>query len=129
MPNHYEEPVSVTISAGIINLQQGSKQKYPLSISQWTDAFLVFTCIYLEKYPIEAKNLLKYCSIIRDMQRLTNDNTLRQYDENFRRLKQAHDLPWQKPVEELRMKTSDCRGNSWTPPRKLYCIVIHIYFH
>ena len=47
-----EDSLSVTISSGVINLNQDSKFKNPISIGQWTDAFLVFSAIYLEKYPM-----------------------------------------------------------------------------
>ena len=49
-----EDSLSVTISSGVINLNQESKFKTPISIGQWTDAFLVFSAIYLEKYPNDA---------------------------------------------------------------------------
>ena len=46
-----EEPLSVTISTGVINLLQGQKSKYSISQSQWTDAFFYFSAIYLVKIP------------------------------------------------------------------------------
>ena len=49
-----EDSLSVTISSRVINLNQESKFKTPISIGQWTDAFLVFSAIYLEKYPNDA---------------------------------------------------------------------------
>lgn len=106
LPNQFDEPVSVTISAGTINFQQGNKQKYPLSISQWTDAFHIFICIFIQKFPSEAANMLKYCSTVREIQRLSEDVAWRTYDTNFRRLRQTMNLPWQKPIEELRMRAT-----------------------
>ncbi|KAK3107318.1 hypothetical protein FSP39_011751 [Pinctada imbricata] len=104
LPNQHEDPISVTIESHVINFKQGTKSKSQLSIYQWTDAFHIFTCIYLEKYPNEAANLLKYCSIVRDVHKCADDQAWRSYDESFRRLRQTSKLPWQKPVEELRMK-------------------------
>lgn len=49
-----EEPLSVSISSGVINLHQGPKFKTRISIAQWTDAFLIFAAVYIEKYLIEA---------------------------------------------------------------------------
>ena len=104
LPNQAEEPLSVTIESQTISLKQGNKPRHPLSIYQWTDAFHTFICIYLEKHPNEAANLLKYCHIIRDIHKCADDQAWRSYDESFRRLRQTSKLPWQKPVEELRMK-------------------------
>ena len=43
-----EEPLSVTITSGVINFHQGQKSKYPLTLNRWTNAFLIFSAIYLE---------------------------------------------------------------------------------
>ncbi|XP_056006712.1 uncharacterized protein LOC130050528, partial [Ostrea edulis] len=78
----------------------------PLSIQQWTDAFFIFMGIYIEKFPDQAPHLLKYCYYIRELSKLLGDKAWSLYDENFRLLKQSTDLPWQKPVEELRIKAA-----------------------
>jgi hypothetical protein len=57
-----EDPVTLLITPGVINLQHAQKSKKPISIHQWTDAFLVFICIMLDKQPAEAPHLLKYLS-------------------------------------------------------------------
>ena len=36
-----EDPLSITVSTGVINLHQDSKFKNPISIAYWTDAFLL----------------------------------------------------------------------------------------
>lgn len=101
-----DEPLSVTISTGVINLHQGQKSKVPISLGQWTDAFLIFSAIYLEKFPTEAPNLLKYCHMIREMQYLHGDQAFRMYDEHFRKLRETVNAPWQNPVQELRLKAA-----------------------
>ncbi|XP_062566820.1 uncharacterized protein LOC134229119 [Saccostrea cucullata] len=100
-----EDPVTLLITPGVINLQHSRKSKTPLSINQWTDAFLVFTCIVIQQKPNEAPHLLKYMSFIRELQKLHGDSAWRSYDESFRKLRETVDLPWQKPVEELRGKS------------------------
>lgn len=80
-----EDPVTLLVSPGIINLQHTSKSKTPLSINQWTDAFLVFTCITIQKKPELAPHLLKYMSFVREMHKLHGDSAWRSYDESFRR--------------------------------------------
>ncbi|XP_056006759.1 uncharacterized protein LOC125660074 [Ostrea edulis] len=97
-----EDPVTLFITPGIINFQHSQKSKTPLSINQWTDAFLVFKCIILQKDPTQAPHLLKYMAFIRELQKLHGDAAWRAYDESFRNLRESVNLPWQKPVEELR---------------------------
>lgn len=99
-----DEPLSVSISSGIINVQQSPKFKFPISISQWTDAFLIFASIYIEKFPQEAPHLFKYCHMVREIQQLHGDNAFRAYDEHFRKLRESVVAPWQIPVQELRLK-------------------------
>lgn len=98
-----EEPLSLKISTGSVTLQQGfSKPKTP--IQQWTDAFLIYMAIYIEKYLEQAPRLLKYCFFIREMHKMFGNKSWRVYDENFRVLRKSSDLQWQKPVEELRVQ-------------------------
>ena len=101
-----EDPLSVTISSGVINLNQESKFKTPISIGQWTDAFLVFSAIYLEKYPNDDPHLLKYCHMVRELQRLYGDAAFRSYDERFRKLRESRNVPCQKPIAELTLKAA-----------------------
>ena len=104
--NFKEDPLSVTISSGVINLNHDAKFKNPISIDLWTDAFLVFTAIYLEKYPNDAPHLLKYCHTVRELQRLHGDVAFRSYDERFRKLRETRNVPWQKPIAELLLKAA-----------------------
>ncbi|XP_048774541.2 uncharacterized protein LOC125679384 [Ostrea edulis] len=101
-----EDPVSLNIAAGSVTIQQqgSTKPKTSLTINQWTDAFLIFIAIYLEKAPNQALHLLKYCFFIREMHKMLGEGAWRIYDENFRQLKETVDVPWQKPIEELRVK-------------------------
>lgn len=102
-----EEPLSLKISTGSVTLQQGfSKPKTPLSIQQWTDAFLIYMAIYIDKYLEQAPHHLKYCFFIREMHKMLGNKSWRAYDENFRMLRESSDLQWQKPVEELRVQFS-----------------------
>lgn len=101
-----EEPLSVSISSGVINLHQGPKFKTPISITQWTDAFFIFAAVYIEKYPTEAPHLLKYGHTIREIHQLHGDNAFRSYDEQFRKLKESLNVPWQNTIQELRLKAA-----------------------
>lgn len=104
LPKHEQDPFTLTVKSVSINVQHNAKAKTPLSVHQWTDAFLIFTCIYLEKFLLEALYLLKYLSFVREMRKLHGESAWRNYDESFRHLKENSNLPWQKPVEELRIK-------------------------
>lgn len=99
-----EEPLMLCITPGVINVQQSLKSKTPMFISQWTDAFLIFINIRIQKHPSETPHLLKYMSFIREMQRLHGDVAWRTYDESFRKLRESLAVDWQKPIEELRGK-------------------------
>lgn len=101
-----EEPLSVSISSGVINLHQGPRFKTPISIAQWTDAFFIFAAVYIEKYPSEAPHLLKYGHMIREIHQLHGDNAFRSYDEQFRKLKESLNVPWQNTIQELRLKAA-----------------------
>ena len=65
---------------------------------------MIFICIHLERSHVEAPHLLKYMFFIREMNKLHGDTAWRSYDESFRHLKETADLPWQKPVDELRIR-------------------------
>ncbi|KAK3103944.1 hypothetical protein FSP39_023083 [Pinctada imbricata] len=117
LPDQKDEPLSITIKAGKIDVEQSSKNKAPLNINQWTDAFLIFSSIYLEKNPQDACHLLKYCFSVREMSRMHIDPAWRGYDESFRRLRESNTLAWQQPVQELRLKAA-AMGSK--PPAKTY---------
>lgn len=59
------------------------KSKTPTLISQWTDAFLIFINIRIQKHTSEAPVLLKYPSFNREIQRLHGDTAWIAYDESF----------------------------------------------
>lgn len=88
-----EDPISLNMSSGSVIVQQGSsKPKLPLSVQQWTDAFLIFMGMFIEKYPEQAPHLLKYCYFIREMNKILGDKAWRIYDENSRMLKESNPL-------------------------------------
>ena len=98
LPNSNEEPLSIMVKAGKIELQQVSSNKNPITIHQWTDAFLIFISIYLQKFPQEASNLLKYMYTIREINKLHGEQAWRNYDETFRKIRETSLLPWERVV-------------------------------
>ncbi|KAK3091385.1 hypothetical protein FSP39_019479 [Pinctada imbricata] len=106
LPNQQEENFSVSIERGAINFQQGKFNKFPISLNQWTSAFIIFTAIYIQRKPLEAPHLLKYLYMIREMASTTRSDSWRYYDEEFRKLRQSSPLPWQEPLTELVLRSN-----------------------
>lgn len=80
--------VHITESGNIETRPKIMKDKVT-SIEKWTDAFLIFTSIYLKQFPNKAHELLQYMSIIREAAMRGNTGlSWRLYDEQFR-LRQA----------------------------------------
>lgn len=63
-----EEPLSVTISTGVINLHQSQKSKVPISIGSGLMLSSLFRQFIWKKIPTDATNVPKYCPLIREMQ-------------------------------------------------------------
>ena len=80
--------IHITESGNIETRPKITKEKVT-NIEKWTDAFLIFSSIYLEKFPNKTQELLQYMSIIREAASRTNTGLAwRLYDEQFR-LRQA----------------------------------------
>ncbi|XP_076083533.1 uncharacterized protein LOC143054404 [Mytilus galloprovincialis] len=106
--SYVEDPFSLFVSNRKFSLYNNSRSnKPPLSIEQWTSAYLVFSDIYIEKCPEEARHLLKYGHNIREMYDLYGDEPWRIYDEKFRRLRETIKLPWGKLIDELYTKSAN----------------------
>lgn len=106
LPDSQDDKLSLQIEQGsIIVASQGSK-KSPMTIHQWTNAFMVFTSIYLEAKPDEAPHLLKYMTTFRQIHASNGDMAWRYYDDNFRRLREFSTLPWQQPLGQLMVRAS-----------------------
>ena len=62
------------------------------SIQSWTDAFLIFSAVYLEGQPKRAQELLKYMSIVRTAAQRYQGYGWREYDKLFRMRHQLQPL-------------------------------------
>lgn len=70
--------------SGIIEKQpKYMKDKVP-NIEKWTDAFIIFMSIYLEKQPQKIHELLQYMSVIREAAYKYSGVAWRTYDEQYR---------------------------------------------
>ncbi|KAJ8321693.1 hypothetical protein KUTeg_000164 [Tegillarca granosa] len=85
-PDNESSPL-VILKSGQIGLgHRSSTLKKVSNIGQWTDAFMIFASIYLQKYQNVqmALDLLKYCSTIRWAASKVPGPAWGQYDEQFR---------------------------------------------
>ncbi|XP_048242469.1 uncharacterized protein LOC125374841 [Haliotis rufescens] len=80
------------------------RRNYPRinTIEEWTDAFLIFVSIYLEKFGGKAQHMLKYMNIVRMAATRMKVYGWRSYDQQFR-LRHAHNPhePWSVINNEL----------------------------
>ncbi len=76
------------------------------SISQWTDAFLIYMAIYLEVHPAEATSMLKYMQTIRNMAQAFQGWGWKSYDIDFRKFRAQHETPWHVQLTELYIKAA-----------------------
>ncbi|CAH1242452.1 Hypp6719 [Branchiostoma lanceolatum] len=77
-----------------------SPHKQPLTLDQWTNAFLVFHYIYVQRHLSASSALVSYQHLIRAMA-ARGANWLR-YDESFRMYRQSSiTTPWNSPNLQL----------------------------
>jgi hypothetical protein len=102
----FEDPWSVTLGPSLITMsKQSSKSRGPLTFYEWNEAFHIYMAIYIERFPSEAPNMLKYMSIVKDAYEMRGTQAFRTYDQSFRLLRARNNLPWQKPIDELFTKS------------------------
>lgn len=77
-----------------ISVAHNTRQKEITSISQWTDAFLVFVSVLAVKKPELTPDLMKYMSVIRNMEQTYGGYAWCVYDQRFRTLLPMMNLHW-----------------------------------
>ena len=83
----------------VFQSQSGGEIKSPVT---WTTAFYIYMTIYLEKHPQKAKEMLKYCEVIRQASRDYQGLGWRDYDKEFRmRMEQQPTKTWSQIDGEL----------------------------
>ncbi|KAJ1179232.1 hypothetical protein NDU88_004467, partial [Pleurodeles waltl] len=81
------------------------RPRVPITMDNWTSAFLIFASIYCEKYPDRAIALFKYMDIIRKAQMHFGGFAWLSYDEEFRaRVSINPEKPWGDVDPELWMQ-------------------------
>lgn len=85
------------------------------TIEKWTDAFLIFSSIYLKKHPERTQELLQYMNVIREAASRSTSFAWRNYDEQFR-LRQAINIqPWGQLNTDLWLRVMTLSANSTVP--------------
>lgn len=77
------------VNDSIESRQKISKQTIK-NIDEWTDAFLIYSSVYLQKFPEKAIEILKYMSVIREAATRYPTSAWVDYDQQFR-LRQANE--------------------------------------
>lgn len=84
-----DDPVGLVVSydeLGRAVFKQASKTSRKIStISMWTNAFLIYSSVYLVYHPNRAQELLKYMHTVRSAATRFGSYGWRQYDINFRK--------------------------------------------
>jgi len=79
-----EQQVQFCLATNQFTIKPQSKIKKIENIESWTDAFVNFIIIYIQRHPNKAVELLKYMSIVREASVLNPFHSCYQYDVQFR---------------------------------------------
>ena len=99
---------SVVLDAGAESsswhLKEQSLKKID-TIGSWTDAFLIFMAIYVERFPTEVCQMFKCMQLVRGMAS-SGRNMFLLYDRDFRKLRAANAMNWDVLHHELYISPS-----------------------
>lgn len=109
-PNQPEE-FALSVAQNSLQVRQVQKNRGILNIDQWSQAFTLYSSIYLEKYPDQTQKLLKYSYNIRDMANSYKGFAWRAYDEEFRLCRVTTGWPWDVINYELFMRSVTVAAN------------------
>lgn len=104
---------SVAIVHDALHVTQSQKSKGIFSIDQWSQAFTIYSAIYIEKFPEQAQALLRYAFLIRDMAKSYRGYAWRTYDEAFRQARPVTKWPWDQLCHELFMRAVSTSIFNW----------------
>ncbi|KAJ8320014.1 hypothetical protein KUTeg_001601 [Tegillarca granosa] len=87
--------------SGLIESRPKVMKEKISNIDKWTDAFILFMHVYLQRYPNRALELTQYIAIIRDAAKRTGGLGWRDYDEQFRLRQAINYRPWSQLNSDL----------------------------
>ena len=98
-------------------IAQRPNNEKELSIEKWTDAFLIFSSIYVEAHPEQMQDILQYMFVIREAAGKYDDTMWRKYDEPFRLRQAVKVSPWYKINPDLWLRCFSTQlGNQHRQP-------------
>ena len=109
--------IQTNLLTGQLELKPKVVKEPVRNIQQWTDAFIIFMHVYLQKYSSRMLELLQYMSTIRKAAaRCINNFAWRTYDEQFR-CRQFYNSAssWATINADLWLLTVGCQSNISTP--------------
>ena len=80
--------------------------KSDLTYDRWSQTFHIFMEVYLQKFPSDAPQLLKYVSLIRYLDRAYGQTAFLYYDKHFREHRQSFPFSWGIMHSELWIKAT-----------------------
>ena len=90
-PEHFN--ITMSSGSGVPSLCLLPKKRQGISsIDQWNTAFTIFMSVYLTKFPLEAKAILKYSETVNVLQK--KGGNFLAFDENVRYLRQCKLSAW-----------------------------------
>ena len=112
-----DEVKQLAVKEGCLVLDNKKSQSKISTIQQWTDAFLVYSSVYLTAHPNSATSLLKYMHTVRLGASRSSGLGWKDYDSQFRMKKQSNpSISWSKVDQELWLlymnKSSSLSSNS-----------------
>lgn len=128
-PTHYTLQVD---NRSNFTINPTSKSKRIQNVEVWTTAFIRFMAVYLQRFPLEAQQLLKYMEIVRDLARRRPGFAFLYYDTQFRMLRESLALPWDRihtefwlmastsipQPQSFRAQHNTTRSNNYSKPRR-----------
>ncbi len=103
-PNQTEE-FTLSVAQNTLQVRQLQRNRGIFNIDQWSQAFTIFTSVYIEKFNDHVHQLLKYSYLIREMAKTFPGYAWRSYDEQFRQSRAITKWPWDRVNQELYMRT------------------------
>lgn len=93
-----------------LTIVPNQKKQTITNIESWTNAFHIFTAIYMEKWPQDGPALMKYGAVVRDLAQ--NFASWKFYDEHFRVLREKQTIPWDNIHSEFWLRANQRRTSS-----------------
>ena len=106
-------------SDGLIEMTPKECKDRISSIKHWTDAFIIYSSIYLSNHSDKIYEMLHYMFNIREFARRQGSLAWRNYDEQFRLRQATYPAPWSKINNDLWWRCMQVRSIAQSNPAPL----------